>query len=147
MFNDDILKLTMKNDSANGLSDPVILSIFPPLGPTREQTSVTIRGEGFVVTGDPVRVKFGSYDAINVQLVVNSSTSELIIICETPSSAIETGNVTVTVALNGQQFANSSVYFEFYDQPILNISPVVTPLRGGHNLTISCTNNAFQTDS
>jgi CSLREA domain-containing protein len=120
-------------DQFSYVSAPIVSAVSPNQGPKTGGTAVTITGANFML---PLTVKFGTTQALSVQLV-NSTTI-------TATSPPGTGAVHVTVVTPGKTSATSTNdLFTYLGVPTVSkVSPNAGPLAGGTAVTITGSNFA-----
>jgi len=132
IFSDTVLNFTY-------YQSPAISIITPTSGPFSSNTTVQVRGEGFL---DITSVVCSFGPSVEVPAIFISSSEVICIISmENVNSKkrAATSTVFLEVSLNGQQFTNTSDHpFIFFEPPtFLGISPPNGPAAGGTNLTIA----------
>eukprot|EP00698_Gefionella_okellyi_P025823 TRINITY_DN9606_c0_g1_i1.p1 TRINITY_DN9606_c0_g1~~TRINITY_DN9606_c0_g1_i1.p1 ORF type:complete len:5899 (-),score=1194.87 TRINITY_DN9606_c0_g1_i1:131-16627(-) len=108
---------------------PVNASAVSPIsGPVTGATLVNVTGTGFTNTGD-ITVSF--FDSSTAAVVNGTFLSATLLQVITPSF-YKAESVSVQVALNGQQYASSSLFYLFYVQPVVvsSVSPNSGPTTG-----------------
>ena len=103
--------------------------IDPDQGPPNGGTLVQVYGNGFV-QGDMLVCKFGSLPSDRATAARWLSEGQ--IECRSPNRGGTSGNVTLEVSINNQDFSTNAVMFEYLGQPAVGgIRPGTGPLGGG----------------
>lgn len=133
---DDLADTPGPADASNTLPfnyyvDPVIEELDPPLGPETGGTVVSVFGTGFVSTGDIPSCRFDG----NVVTGTYRSTLGGHVSCNAPAGSA--GDVSLEVALNGQDYVASIIDYTYYIPPVIDTSvPSSGPLRGDTLVTV-----------
>ena len=109
---------------------PYIFTARPLVGPTEGGTEVMVIGSNFNDTGE-IKCMFGN------KIVDGTFVDYNHIKCISPPVE-NPGEVPLTVALEGNKFSTQSVWFLYYETPVVyNITPPCGPFDGYTQITVS----------
>ena len=93
---------------------PIVSSISPEFGIIGQETPVILFGERFFDTEMTQCVLISDEGFHFIPAIVLSQTS---VVCHLPSLTMNTTKVNLEVSINGEEFGNSSIAFDFVAQP------------------------------
>lgn len=123
--------------------EPTISLVLPAFSPTDGGTLVMLTGAGLFDAGAQIRCRFGNVttagaSSSSTSIVLASGLTNLTghgISCRTPPQQV--GEVHVSVALNGQDFAQTVGIMQVYTPPRLSsLDPLIGPSRGGSRVRL-----------
>jgi hypothetical protein len=123
--------------------EPTISLVLPAFSPTDGGTLVMLTGAGLFDAGAQIRCRFGNVTTAgafssSTSIVLASGLTNLTghgISCRTPPQQV--GEVHVSVALNGQDFAQTVGIMQVYTPPRLSsLDPLIGPSRGGSRVRL-----------
>ena len=123
--------------------EPTISLVLPAFSPTDGGTLVMLTGAGLFDAGAQIHCRFGNVTTAgafssSTSIVLASGLTNLTghgISCRTPPQQV--GEVHVSVALNGQDFAQTVGIMQVYTPPRLSsLDPLIGPSRGGSRVRL-----------
>jgi hypothetical protein len=118
---------------------PVVLSVSPSLGPVEGGTSLTILGEDIHGAGSHRLCRFNS-SSVTTAVYDPPDGFAGGFVCRSAvlgGPATASGDVTLQVTLNGQQFGPSSLSYRYYTTPrVSSLLPAAGPIDGGTTVQV-----------